>query len=1041
METVRINGTLFNIQDSFSINFNNFETLNNAEIKLKINDKVEFAYFDEIIIDKYYFYLVDYELVTIRDGKYLYKMQVVNPSLQLQNIFLPNRAVEKGTNLLDLFFNYILMYKSNLSLSSELVELIRGSTTMQNTWNEPTLFEVFNTLLQPFNAIITMTDFNTLSYIKLDERGKSIDDLFIKDIVYKTDYVNHATEFKSQLKNAISDHKISETVFLTTPNEPILNDNKFQLELAHPIEKILNIHVDFYGKNNVGEIVTEGKGITNMLVERSVYETLKPSNKVDLPNLNDYKRNHIYYETGKNIIGGFDYDDKTWIPIIEVSKPSYEYWGFQNKNVDITRGIRGTVFTVYYVAQLNDVGVSLKKNALNTGDKTMLVNQDEAYLDLDAFATKQTLDLERAGEMSIDIYGEGTPPDLMDYYEDYNIYSLNVVYEKNKTSWFAEAKRGFSYSNLRTAISSEKRFTSIEGPDRAFLSNHVENHSFEFSEIEKPLNEKYKNVAAALMFRDFVFKRLMNVIIDDKYFIFAPLLEKYGNSLISNYRFKDNYSAGLMRLDGGEQVEIPYVDINGEFKNIRSKLIAGSAFNIMWDAFPDEYDKYANEFKKLPLVDNGALINAINNRRYIYDTNRLRNKTNREITAETQQFSLLSNELFTVWNNYLKDVAWGESNRTFKNDNYEILINRSNRLISKVDYNFLTENLDISKWIQRDNYFEFDIEGDITGLLIKNKVDNKPILAYNGSKKKIFIIDSYKRYKISDNNEYNDLFGSISININNNIDGAKSINVKNININISSLLDNEIIESIELFGLVGVGVNNEININESISINNLSVSIKGLIESEELESIELYGLVGVSVSQVNELEQTLNITNNVFVTGLIETEIIEELLLYGGVKVSVNNEIDVDKPLRPNLSVSIKGVMVNEELNRVRLTFISQGVVYTEMNVNVGELLYYPSTPTRPNYTFNGWYSNTSGGTRLNNPFVAPSIDTTYYAQWTHTPQNLTWQYYGKSSSSFCSTAGYNPIGTACTTQGKKMTVGGEDIGRPDGCYELICKI
>ena len=58
METVRINGTLFNIQDSFSINFNNFETLNNAEIKLELNDKIEFAYFDEIIIDKYYFCLV-----------------------------------------------------------------------------------------------------------------------------------------------------------------------------------------------------------------------------------------------------------------------------------------------------------------------------------------------------------------------------------------------------------------------------------------------------------------------------------------------------------------------------------------------------------------------------------------------------------------------------------------------------------------------------------------------------------------------------------------------------------------------------------------------------------------------------------------------------------------------------------------------------------------------------------------------------------------------------------------------------------------------
>ena len=40
-----------------------------------------------------------------------------------------------------------------------------------------------------------------------------------------------------------------------------------------------------------------------------------------------YKRNHLWYETGGNILGGFDYNDKSWIPIINVNKYSYDYWG------------------------------------------------------------------------------------------------------------------------------------------------------------------------------------------------------------------------------------------------------------------------------------------------------------------------------------------------------------------------------------------------------------------------------------------------------------------------------------------------------------------------------------------------------------------------------------------------------------------------------------------------------------------------------------------------------------------------------------------
>lgn len=40
-----------------------------------------------------------------------------------------------------------------------------------------------------------------------------------------------------------------------------------------------------------------------------------------------------------------------------------------------------------------------------------------------------------------------------------------------------------------------------------------------------------------------------------------------------------------------------------------------------------------------------------------------------------------------------------------------------------------------------------------------------------------------------------------------------------------------------------------------------------------------------------------------------------------------------------------------------------------------------------------------------------------------------------------CSSVGYNPIGTACSLEGDKMIVSGEDLSETlTGCYELTCQ-
>ena len=57
---VRINNTLFQVEDNYTLNFNNFETLDNATIHITLKVDVDFDYFDEIIIKDNYFYLIDW---------------------------------------------------------------------------------------------------------------------------------------------------------------------------------------------------------------------------------------------------------------------------------------------------------------------------------------------------------------------------------------------------------------------------------------------------------------------------------------------------------------------------------------------------------------------------------------------------------------------------------------------------------------------------------------------------------------------------------------------------------------------------------------------------------------------------------------------------------------------------------------------------------------------------------------------------------------------------------------------------------------------
>lgn len=85
--------------------------------------------------------------------------------------------------------------------------------------------------------------------------------------------------------------------------------------------------------------------------------------------------------------------------------------------------------------------------------------------------------------------------------------------------------------------------------------------------------------------------------------------------------------------------------------------------------------------------------------------------------------------------------------------------------------------------------------------------------------------------------------------------------------------------------------------------------------------------------------------------------------------------------------------------------------------VNAGSAINPTPTPTRANYTFNGWYNATSGGSLITTGGASytPTSSTTLYAQWTLIQYTVTWNPNGGSVSPTSSTVNAGSSVTAPT--------------------------
>ena len=123
--------------------------------------------------------------------------------------------------------------------------------------------------------------------------------------------------------------------------------------------------------------------------------------------------------------------------------------------------------------------------------------------------------------------------------------------------------------------------------------------------------------------------------------------------------------------------------------------------------------------------------------------------------------------------------------------------------------------------------------------------------------------------------------------------------------------------------------------------------------------------------------------------------------------------------VRPAIEVNKN--FLNKKVNAYLITYDTNGgSENTTQIVTVGDSLESLSVPTKEGYTFNGWYTATSGGEEVTTATV-PTATTTYYAHWTPINYNITYDLDGGEVGTANPTT-YNPDSNSITLNNPTKT-------------------
>ena len=157
------------------------DNLDFITVELNHVDKLTLIKEMEITLDNKYYYLLDFkeEQISFNPERFNYEINLVEPTIKLQNIILPSRSItRRQTNpktVIQVIEEYVEMYASNLSISNHIYSLFNLEVANEMVWEKPTLYKVLNDIISGHvNGYIRMSNHDEIDIQLLDDIGNEI---------------------------------------------------------------------------------------------------------------------------------------------------------------------------------------------------------------------------------------------------------------------------------------------------------------------------------------------------------------------------------------------------------------------------------------------------------------------------------------------------------------------------------------------------------------------------------------------------------------------------------------------------------------------------------------------------------------------------------------------------------------------------------------------------------------------------------------------------------------------------------------------------
>ena len=696
-----LDGKEYSVQDDVVIRDGTSEELASYIITIPNSEKLDIETMDYGVLeldDRNMLSMVlnayNEETIAFNPLRYRYTLSLISETIKLQKISCPNlkitkRGVKTPLTIWEKMQQYYEVYIQpqypELTLSSDLQELLGDTICPEKMWNRPNMYEVFNELLQVKNAQVDVRlNQITYKYPKLDDIGNEIDVNKLSLENHTQNINDYANKLDIEVKNGIGDISAYsiQGISQRTYSAAVLTEDNAQFILDKPIDEIYNVRI-FVPTTAISEDYYE-LDITQYVVENNIYNTYyTSSNGVDFMATTDdirYKRLALHYTQGSNTIDGLGYDEKQLIASSKsairtiVYRLIYQMYGEDAAKVAVettltpipkTPDSRKWMLVVNY-RPIDSFRFNVSKKSKHNA--TLQDNQVDSYVDIKDFINSEQEKLNRFGNKSMIISGKyksyNDIPKLSDYIDDYILAEREIVIHDHFVLFKGTLYKDYVRKNVYYGLNSRKRNTIIATGKEALLRNDIIERDYSFSTTnEKPLEKHYVQRYLLSGINEYGLKGIIqpslnNALIktydkDGKDILGENFIIKkmtsYADSKINlaNFSMEDNFSAGMKTSEKGDiggygQEYISYVDSDGEFKKISINIRTNESSYIVGDMQMENY-RYETS-SNLPLLSETEDVALFPTTYHIDTLEKVLYKDNGEITAITTQYNFIDSD-------------------------------------------------------------------------------------------------------------------------------------------------------------------------------------------------------------------------------------------------------------------------------------------------------------------------------------------------------------------------------------------------------------